>query len=111
VTPSGPRRARAGIGLLAAALAAGCSGSRPQVHQVTIQGFAYQPVSVSAAPGDTIVWTNRDVAAHTATSPGKWDSGPIAPGASWRMVVAEGSAGAYSCAYHPTMKGTVASSK
>jgi plastocyanin len=98
------------MGLLAAALAAaGCSGARaPQVHQVAIQGFAYSPMSVAAAPGDTVVFINRDVTPHTATSKqGGWDSGPIAPGASWRLVVKKESAAPYACTFHPTMKATL----
>jgi plastocyanin len=115
VSLAGPAPRRAGLALLAAglALAAGCrSGRAPQVHRVAIQGFRFSPERVAAAPGDTIVWTNGDVLPHTATRDGGgWDSGPIAAGASWKLVVGDASSGTYHCAFHPTMKAAVAAAK
>ena len=44
----------------------------------------------------------------TATSKDEsWDSGEIAPRASWKLVVEDGRAPEYFCRYHPMMKGMV----
>ena len=95
--------------LLAGAAAAGCSsGDRTAaVHRVAIEGMAFVPSEVQARAGDTIVWTNRDVVPHTATSPGRFDSGVIAGGGEWSVVVEESGTFAYVCTLHPTMKATV----
>jgi plastocyanin len=101
-------------GLLAAALfgAAACSTEAPPAaprrHVVEIRGFQYLPASVAAAPSDTVVWVNHDAVPHTATSTiGGWDSGSIAAGASWSMVVPETVEGEYRCAFHPTMTASI----
>ena len=41
---------------------------------VTIQNFRFSPAVVSANVGDTVVWTNRDAAAHGI----HWTSGGLA---------------------------------
>ncbi len=33
--------------------------------EVTIQGFAFNPSSITISPGDTVKWTNMDSAPHT----------------------------------------------
>lgn len=117
MTGAGRLRGGAGRSILTALglalAAAGCGGGRaPQVHRVSMHGFAFSPATVTAAPGDTVVFTNSDVAPHTATSAaGGWDSGPIAAGASWKLVVAQGSAAPFGCTFHPTMKGTLGAAK
>ena len=97
---------------LAALALAGCGGepAAPRAHAVEIRDFAFVPADLEVAPGDTVVWTNRDVVPHTATAAdGAWDSGEIAANASWRLVVPDGGAAAeYRCAYHPTMTGALA---
>jgi plastocyanin len=77
----------------------------PRRHVVEIRGFEYRPAALRIAPGDTVVWVNRDVVPHTASATkGDWDSGSIPPEGSWRRVfTAEGPA-SYLCALHPTMK-------
>lgn len=104
-----------GISFLAAALlaAAACNGAagetRPQRHEVEISAFAFVPDTLTVAPGDTVVWINRDAVPHTATSEeGGWDSGSIAAGGSWGWVApaSAGQAG-YVCTFHPTMTGVV----
>jgi plastocyanin len=102
--------------LVAAALVTGaaCSGEAggraPRRHVVEISGFAYDPATLEMAAGDTVVWINRDAVPHTATSAdGEWDTGSIAPGASWIGVLPEGVQGGYTCTFHPTMKGQVSS--
>lgn len=85
----------------------GCA--RPQRHVVEIRGFDFHPQTVSAAVGDTIVFINRDVVPHTATSQdGVWASESLAAGASWLLVVTGDSAQSYLCTLHPAMRGRIA---
>ena len=79
----------------------------PQTHSVTIEGFRFAPEDLTVRPGDTIVWTNKDLFAHTATAEGKFDSGSIAANGSWRFTPGKTGEVAYICALHPTMKAMV----
>lgn len=78
-------------------------------HTVTIDAASFRPATITIAPGDTVVWVNKDVVPHTSTSDvrGAFDSGTIAPGASWKRTFTQKGALAYVCQFHPTMKGTV----
>lgn len=100
-------------GLLLAAVAggvgaAGVSPPKPRTHTVTIEGMRFEPATVTVARGDTIVWVNKDVVAHTATSAAAgFDSKIIPPGKSWRHRPAKKGRFDYVCSYHPTMVGVV----
>jgi plastocyanin len=81
---------------------------KPVTHTVTIDLSRFDPDTLSVASGDTVVWVNKDLVAHTATSkPGGFDSGLIAPGKSWKYKPKRAGDFAYTCTYHPTMKGTL----
>ena len=41
---------------------------KPQMHTVTIEGMRFQPEMLTVERGDTIVWVNKDLVPHTATS-------------------------------------------
>lgn len=80
--------------------------SKPKTHTVTIEGMTFQPEVLTVASGDSVVWVNKDLVAHTATSSeaGIFDSKLIAPGKSWKLVVRKKGDVIYVCTYHPTMK-------
>ena len=111
-----PRRGRTLLALVAVALvssasahlANGCapaSKTHPAVRQVTIHAMRYEPEELSVAVGDTVEWVNRDLVPHTATAQSRdWDSGTIAPDASWRTIVREHGAFPYICLFHPGMR-------
>ncbi len=74
-----------------------------------IRGFEFEPARLRVQTGDTIVWINRDLVPHTASSEtARWDSGRIGRDGSWEWVV-EGPPGEipYDCTFHPTMRGMV----
>ena len=82
------------------------SSSRPpKTHTVTIAEMRFQPASLTAAPGDLVVWVNKDIVAHTATAAGTFDSGTIEPARSWSHRIRKKGEVAYVCTLHPTMKG------
>jgi plastocyanin len=83
-------------------------GAATKTHTVTIEGMRFQPESLTVAPGDTIIWVNKDLVPHTATSEaGRFDSRDIPAAKSWRHTVREKGDFAYICTFHPTMKGTL----
>jgi plastocyanin len=91
--------------LLDAVNTAGAATPAPRVHTVLIEGMRYQPEGLTVAPGDTVVWVNRDMVPHTATSAsGRFDSNEISPGKSWTFTVRAAGEFAYICTYHPQMK-------
>ena len=56
--------------------------------------------------GDTVTWTNRDSADHTATG-GDFDTGVLSGGQSGSFTFREEGTISYLCTIHPNMKGTV----
>jgi plastocyanin len=76
-----------------------------QTHTVTIEGMRFQPEVLTVAPGDTVVWVNKDLVPHTATSKtGGFDSKDIQADKSWRYAIQTTGEFAYICTFHPTMK-------
>ncbi len=70
--------------------------------------MAFHPAEVSARPGDTIVWINRDFVPHTATAlDSAWTSPPLAVGQRWQMIAEATTASEYLCAFHPVMEARV----
>ncbi len=84
------------------------SNGAPITHNVEIRKFKFVPDRLSAKPGDTIVWTNLDIAPHTATANDRsWDTGMIKKGQSKSLTVSEIQSSGYFCRFHPHMKGDV----
>lgn len=77
-------------------------------YVVAIEQMRFDPPSVTVHAGDSVVWVNKDLVAHTVTADAKaFDSGSIAPGASWRYVASKRGRHAYTCQFHPVMHGTL----
>ena len=70
---------------------------------------AYAPNPVNIKVGDSINWVNTDSIAHTSTANNgtSFNSGTIAPGASFKATFSTAGSFAYHCAFHPGMVGTV----
>lgn len=80
-----------------------------KTHTVVIEGMAFSPNRLELAPGDTVVWQNKDIVPHNATATdGSFKSPTIDPNHSWKTTV-RGKARdiPYTCTLHPTMKATV----
>ena len=95
------------LGLLACFISVGAA-AKPVVHTVTIDGARFTPSELTVTAGDTIVWVNKDILAHTATAKDgrSFDSKVIQPGASWRLVAKKRGQFPYTCSFHP-MNATV----
>jgi plastocyanin len=77
---------------------------RSKTHTVTIEGMRFQPERLTVARGDTVVWINKDLVPHTATSKaGGFDSQIIEPETSWKLAAQTRGEFAYVCTFHPTM--------
>ena len=77
-------------------------------HAVEISGFAFVPAGLAIAPGDTVVFTNRDLAPHTVTSEsGLFESGRLGSGQSVRMSFGQAGDYPYLCSLHPRMRGRI----
>jgi plastocyanin len=75
---------------------------------VEMRAMAFAPARIEVTAGTTLVWTNRDQLAHTVTADdGAWDSGPIAPGGTWRHSFAQPGTYPFHCTPHPFMTGVV----
>lgn len=91
----------------AVGLAAG-ERPKPKTHTVTIENMRFQPQRLTVATGDTVVWLNKDLVPHTATSKaGGFDSHAIPTAKSWRLSVQKKGDFAYFCTFHPTMTATL----
>jgi len=74
---------------------------------------AYQPNPIQVSAGATVTWTNDDSQPHTATSgenvtpDGTFDSGILAPAATFEHTFTAAGEYPYFCILHPNMVGTV----
>ena len=102
-----PRARGLALWLLLSGAAAGVAacGSNPARHTVTMEATSFKPDVLTVNVGDTIVWINKDMFPHTATSQGRFDSGSIAVNSSWEYTPTEPAEIDYVCTLHPGMTG------
>ena len=77
---------------------------------VSIQNFAFQPATITARAGDTIVFTNNDSTVHTVTQDplgSGFQSAPIDPGTTYTLSIDDPGTYPFFCELHPGMTGTV----
>jgi plastocyanin len=73
---------------------------------VTIKNFMFEPASVTIKVGDSVTFKNEDSVAHTVNG-ANFQSGDIAPGASYSQTFDKAGTYQYACSIHPQMTGTV----
>jgi plastocyanin len=84
------------------------SSGSPQTHKVTIQNFKFSPPSLNINTGDTVVWTNKDGAPHTATSDDTgFDSDRLDEDDTFSFTFTQAGTNPYHCGFHPSMTATV----
>ncbi len=74
--------------------------------EVAIQGFAFNPSSITISPGDTVKWTNMDSATHTVVGD-DFSSGNLTNGDSYTQTFTKPGTFNYHCSIHPSMQGTI----
>lgn len=77
----------------------------PTTHPVIIEATSYAPAVLTVQRGDTIAWINKDPFPHTVTAAGGFDSKGILPGGTWKYTARKVGEYAYTCTFHPNMKG------
>ena len=76
--------------------------------QVSIIDFAFQPQALTIKKGRGVTWTNTGAKNHTVTSDtGLFDSGVLAPGATFSQTFKQSGTFAYHCTIHPSMTGSI----
>ena len=75
--------------------------------EITMANLVISPAEVSAKVGDTIIWINKDVFAHTATAKNGDFDVTLPPNKSATLVLKKAGAVDYYCRYHPNMKATL----
>jgi plastocyanin len=70
------------------------------VSSISIVNGKFRPKNVTVKAGATLTWTNNSDKPESITSdsPGMFDSGPLAPGATWKYTFSQ--AGTFP--YHST---------
>jgi len=101
------RRAALVLICIAASFAAGAHAAG-KTHTVRIEGMKFIPERLEVAPGDTVVWTNKDFLPHSVTATkARVESGDLAPDKSWRFIARKKGEMPYICRLHPVMKGVL----
>lgn len=84
------------------------------IDPTCIESQCYDPTVITVAVGDTVVWENQDVPAHTIVSgspfegqDGAFDSGLILPNKDWKLTFVTAGDFPYYCVLHPWATGTV----
>jgi plastocyanin len=84
------------------------TGGNTSPNTVTMSGMTFSPATLTGAAGTTVTFQNNDNTTHTVTEDGgTFDSGNVAPGASYKHTFATGGTVKYHCKIHAGMKGTV----
>lgn len=103
----------AGLALLAGSASSGAvsESRKPAAHTVVIEAMQFKPATLTVRPGDSVTWVNKDIVAHTATTPAgakvPFDSQLIAVGREWKRTFTKAGTYDYICTYHPTMKAVI----
>ena len=73
---------------------------------VAVADNSFSPASLKVAVGDTVTFENEGAIAHTVTGD-DFDSGSLAPGATFTFKATEKGTFDYVCTFHAGMQGTI----
>jgi plastocyanin len=104
----GRRSFLAGAGLLLSLPALRALAAEPTVS-VVIDNFAFEPATLTVAPGTRVTWTNRDDEPHAVQASDRktFKSPPLDTGDSFSRVFDRPGRYDYFCSLHPHMTGAV----
>jgi plastocyanin len=106
VPPAGGSTSSGGSGSSGASSSSG--GTSSSGSAVSIANFAFSPPSLTIKAGQTVTWTNNDSVAHTITADdNSFDSGQVAPGATYQHTFAKAGTVSYHCSIHPSMTANI----
>jgi plastocyanin len=114
---SNPVSARLAGAVLGALIAAAAAGSCPAQQvaaaapaQITIDNFAFEPDTLTVAPGTQVTWINRDEEPHTVVSADKalrFKSQALGTNDQFSFVFDKPGTYKYFCSVHTHMVGTI----
>lgn len=83
--------------------------ARAATKDVAIRNLAYDPSTVTVAPGDSVTWTNHDELNHTVTGENDLtlQSGTMVKGRQYTKAFLTAGTFTYRCDFHQAMRGTV----
>lgn len=88
--------------------AVGAAPRTQETKNVAIQGFRFDPATLSVNVGDTVVWRNNDTAPHTATATDQsFDTGRLNQGQEGSFTFTRAGTFQYVCAFHDQMQATI----
>jgi plastocyanin len=77
--------------------------ARAETIEIEMRDLGFSKAAANARVGDTIVWVNKDIFAHTATArSGDWKV-TLPPGKKGSVVLKKKGSFEYYCEYHPNM--------
>ena len=77
-------------------------------NTVSIENFSFNPGEITVKAGTEVTWTNNDSTIHTVTSDtNAFQSGNIAPGATFKFTFSQAGTFSYHCSIHSSMTGKV----
>jgi plastocyanin len=79
----------------------------PATYTIVIDKIAFGPSPRGLHVGDSIVWVNRDVFRHTATAADGSFNLDLSPGKSGQVALRRAGTVAFSCTFHPGMRGAL----
>ena len=80
----------------------------PNVVTVHMRQQSFAPDKAVVRSGSTTLWTNDGTIPHSvAADDGRFDSGPLLPGQSFKWTASSVGNVAYHCIFHPSMKATL----
>ncbi|MDN0200927.1 cupredoxin family copper-binding protein [Streptomyces sp. S.PNR 29] len=100
------RRAAAVLAVLLPLLPAVPGQASAAGYQVTMQGYAFAPATLTVPAGSTVTWTNQDTAPHdvkTTSGPVSIHSPMLSKGQSWSFTFTTAGSYGYYCTVHPNM--------
>lgn len=84
------------------------AGEAAHIHKIDIRKFKFAPAALTIKAGDSVEWTNHDIAPHTATDEeGDWDTGTLSRSQSATLTFKTPGTYSYFCAFHPQMTATL----
>ena len=99
------------IALAALALAGALPATAaPPAHRdvtIAIAAMHFGPAPAGLRIGDTIIWVNRDIVAHSATARDRSFDVTIQPRQSVRVTLRRAGSIAFYCRFHPAMQGVL----
>ena len=87
------------------------AAAAPPAHHdftIAIAGMHFGPAPAGLKVGDTIIWVNRDIVAHTVTARDHSFDGTLEPRHSVRLTLRRAGNIAFYCRFHPAMQGVLA---